>query len=69
MKKKRRRNGDTFLEQEWRRERKRKKSGSGENGIDVRSGYATFREFESEDVDPAGNSYLAHILKLETWTI
>lgn len=31
--------------------------------------YATFREFESGGVDPAGNSYLAHILKLETWTI
>lgn len=27
------------------------------------------REFESEDVDLAGSSYLAHILKLETSTI
>jgi len=27
------------------------------------------REFKSEDVDLAGNSYLAHILKLGTSTI
>lgn len=34
-------------------------------GVDTR----LFREFESEDVDPAGSSYLAHILKLGTSTI
>lgn len=51
------------------RKKEKKRKAKAENGIDVRSGYATFREFESGGVDPAGNSYLAHILKLETWTI
>lgn len=53
------------IEGKRRRERKAK----AEDRIDVRSGYATFHEFESGGVGPAGNSYLAHILKLETSTI
>lgn len=52
-----------------KREREREGGGSGDGnsmyGVDTR----LLRKFESEDVDLAGSSYLAHILKLRTSTI
>lgn len=57
-----------YSKKEQKRERKREKQewGTGSMyGVDTR----LLREFESEDVDLAGSSYLAHILKLGTSTI